>query len=291
MGNVCGCVRGQKEECSIDPAKAPLSHEKHSRGRKYFQRKKRKKSTTSADAALMKQSWDETPKGTLLPKANEGTDRNRASLGSPGSQSMPAADKEEGTNILADTTSNPSCHFAEVKIPSPPTCHSPRGSFKGSKGLSGAATENDSSIPLVKDKKWLTQFQARDMLCRGKRGVQFKRASSLSALENVLRDWHIENGMVGKKFRSLTDIFDHCTLLMREGTDIFFQGISQSHPEQFVLDEANVQGKTVLAYCGLPFPVSQEEIFGNSFSTDNKVITEYSDYLLSSLHRLSCILS
>lgn len=43
MGNVCGCVRGPKEECYIDPKKAPLTPDsKHSKGRRYFQRKKRK---------------------------------------------------------------------------------------------------------------------------------------------------------------------------------------------------------------------------------------------------------
>lgn len=43
MGNVFGCVRGPKEECRVDPKKAPLRPEsKELRGRRYFQRKKRK---------------------------------------------------------------------------------------------------------------------------------------------------------------------------------------------------------------------------------------------------------
>lgn len=43
MGNICGCVRGPKEECYADPKKAPLSCEsKEHKGRRYFQRKKRK---------------------------------------------------------------------------------------------------------------------------------------------------------------------------------------------------------------------------------------------------------
>lgn len=45
MGNVCGCVRAEKEEQCLDPAKAPLSPAKHSPGRRYFRRKRRKKST------------------------------------------------------------------------------------------------------------------------------------------------------------------------------------------------------------------------------------------------------
>lgn len=43
MGNICGCVRGPKEECYVDPKKAPLNPEsKQLKGRRYFQRKKRK---------------------------------------------------------------------------------------------------------------------------------------------------------------------------------------------------------------------------------------------------------
>lgn len=43
MGNICGCVRGPKEECYVDPKKAPLNPgSKELKGRRYFQRKKRK---------------------------------------------------------------------------------------------------------------------------------------------------------------------------------------------------------------------------------------------------------
>lgn len=39
MGNVCGCVRAEKEEQYLDPAKTPLRPEKYSAGRgKYFRR-------------------------------------------------------------------------------------------------------------------------------------------------------------------------------------------------------------------------------------------------------------
>lgn len=43
MGNVFGCVRVPKEECSVDPKKAPLRPDsKELKGRRYFQRKKKK---------------------------------------------------------------------------------------------------------------------------------------------------------------------------------------------------------------------------------------------------------
>lgn len=45
MGNVCGCVRGHKDERYVDPSKAPLSPtSKELRGRRYFQRRKSRKS-------------------------------------------------------------------------------------------------------------------------------------------------------------------------------------------------------------------------------------------------------
>lgn len=43
MGNVCGCVKAEKEEQYLDPAKTPWSPEKYSPGRKYFRRKPIKK--------------------------------------------------------------------------------------------------------------------------------------------------------------------------------------------------------------------------------------------------------
>lgn len=43
MGNLCGCVRGPKEEGYVDPKQAPLKPaSKELKGRRYFQRKKRK---------------------------------------------------------------------------------------------------------------------------------------------------------------------------------------------------------------------------------------------------------
>nr|XP_010585251.1 dystonin isoform X4 [Loxodonta africana] len=43
MGNVCGCVRAEKEEQYLDPAKTPLRPEEYSPGRKYLRRKPIKK--------------------------------------------------------------------------------------------------------------------------------------------------------------------------------------------------------------------------------------------------------
>uniref|UniRef100_A0A8C1Z4T9 Dystonin n=1 Tax=Cyprinus carpio TaxID=7962 RepID=A0A8C1Z4T9_CYPCA len=45
MGNMCGCVRGSKDEGYVDPTKAPISPaQKELSGRRYFQRSKKRKS-------------------------------------------------------------------------------------------------------------------------------------------------------------------------------------------------------------------------------------------------------
>ncbi|XP_056116142.1 dystonin isoform X4 [Rhinichthys klamathensis goyatoka] len=45
MGNMCGCVRDSREECYVDPTKAPISPApKQLSGRRYFQRRKKRKS-------------------------------------------------------------------------------------------------------------------------------------------------------------------------------------------------------------------------------------------------------
>lgn len=45
MGNICGCIRADKEEQCLDPSKAPLSPVIQSSGRKFFRRKSRRKQT------------------------------------------------------------------------------------------------------------------------------------------------------------------------------------------------------------------------------------------------------
>ncbi|XP_032503697.1 dystonin isoform X6 [Phocoena sinus] len=51
MGNVCGCVRAEKEEQYLDPAKTPLSLEKYSAGRrKYFRRGPTKKTVGDTES-------------------------------------------------------------------------------------------------------------------------------------------------------------------------------------------------------------------------------------------------
>lgn len=59
MGNICGCVRGPKEECYVDPKKAPLKLDsKELKGRRYFQRKKRRSDFQVEETPSIPQSDD-----------------------------------------------------------------------------------------------------------------------------------------------------------------------------------------------------------------------------------------
>lgn len=59
MGNICGCVRGPKEECYVDPKKAPLKPDsKELKGRRYFQRKKRRSDFHVEETLSVPQSED-----------------------------------------------------------------------------------------------------------------------------------------------------------------------------------------------------------------------------------------
>ncbi|XP_078128912.1 dystonin isoform X5 [Sander vitreus] len=77
MGNICGCVRGPKEECYVDPKKAPLSLEsKERKGRRYFQRKKRKSEDFQPAGSLRSPGSEATEAICSSAEAQDGPDGN-----------------------------------------------------------------------------------------------------------------------------------------------------------------------------------------------------------------------
>lgn len=88
MGNICGCVRGPKEECYVDPKKAPLNLDtKERKGRHYFQRKKRK-------------SGDFQPAGSLRSTGSEAI-TSGVIRDSTGLQDGPDGSKGENQELVA----------------------------------------------------------------------------------------------------------------------------------------------------------------------------------------------
>uniref|UniRef100_A0A3B4WAC8 Dystonin n=1 Tax=Seriola lalandi dorsalis TaxID=1841481 RepID=A0A3B4WAC8_SERLL len=70
MGNICGCVRGPKEECYVDPKKAPLNPEsKEQKGRRYFQRKKRKSGEFQPAGSLRSRGSEAIASGDICDSA------------------------------------------------------------------------------------------------------------------------------------------------------------------------------------------------------------------------------
>lgn len=90
MGNICGCVRGPKEECYVDPKKAPFNAEsKELKGRRYFQRKKRKSEDFQRAGSLKSPGNEDFTSGATCGSAElqDGPDRstegNQAELDKP----------------------------------------------------------------------------------------------------------------------------------------------------------------------------------------------------------------
>ncbi|XP_010386240.2 dystonin isoform X12 [Rhinopithecus roxellana] len=71
MGNVCGCVRAEKEEQYVDPAKTPLNPEKYSPGRKYFRRKPIKKTGGDKESVEANNENEDKKKSSSQPSKEQ----------------------------------------------------------------------------------------------------------------------------------------------------------------------------------------------------------------------------
>lgn len=67
MGNVCGCVRAEKEEQYLDPAKTPLSPDRRSPGRKYFRGQPTWKAVGNPASVQCKRKDEDTKSNVQLP--------------------------------------------------------------------------------------------------------------------------------------------------------------------------------------------------------------------------------
>lgn len=77
MGNVCGCVRVPKEECYVNPKKAPLNPEATDlKGRRYFQRKKRKSESSHCNGSIKEGGKEEFTSATCGGERQVGIDES-----------------------------------------------------------------------------------------------------------------------------------------------------------------------------------------------------------------------
>lgn len=146
MGNVFGCVRGPKEECYVDPKKAPLGSElKDRKGRRYFQRKRRKSDISRRVEAL----------------GSPGCEAVASEVGSlendPGGTEEPHAGMEVGTHSSSqESLSRSVCVGAEPGSLLRHSCHQPHkrltqeiSSDSDRSGYTVTKTHNISTTPRV----------------------------------------------------------------------------------------------------------------------------------------------
>lgn len=188
MGNVCGCVRAEKEEQYLDPAKTPLSPEKYSPGRKYFRRKPIKKIVGDTESAEPNNE-------------NEGKKRNNIQL----SEEQPALSsrglvREEsvtpnltlGDGIQQGKTEVVVDRVKQKLLPSAASSWSYHVSVspakdseqrvKGSE-LDERITEKDSSPYCAERKKHSDDVNTREITFQRKTEVfSFRKAASLSSI-------------------------------------------------------------------------------------------------------------
>lgn len=213
MGNVCGCVRAEKEEQCLDPAKAPLNPPKHSPGRRYFRRKTRKKSTEErTDSEQNKEKEEKSHHERQSSEDREILSKGMA-LGDSFPQRMPA-----DSNILPVSTEI-SVDFVQAEA-------LPNEESSNSFHEDGFHGDNQSDAKSDEIETWLNEQDKRstEKVCEQKRkylyngntreltfqenvhSLSFEKAASLNfAIFHSGRE-HEETGLSEFSFRITEDI-------------------------------------------------------------------------------------
>uniref|UniRef100_A0A8C3KW09 Dystonin n=1 Tax=Chrysolophus pictus TaxID=9089 RepID=A0A8C3KW09_CHRPC len=202
MGNVCGCVRAEKEEQCLDPAKAPLSPAKHSPGRKYFRRKSRKKSA------------DERP-DSLPAKENEEKSRYEVGIsedikvlpkGMELACSFPQSVTVDGNTLPRSTDLSADLVKAEV-LPSETNSDSRcQDSFPGDKQRLTESAETEawlneqdkrsSEKSYTWKRKYSDEYSTRELAFQKRaNGLCYGKAASLDSAIHLLGKQHKEAGL------------------------------------------------------------------------------------------------
>ncbi|XP_034965645.2 dystonin isoform X28 [Zootoca vivipara] len=180
MGNVCGCVRADKEEQCLDPARAPLSPAKHSPGRNYFRRKSRRK-----------QAEDEREPEKI--KENEGGIQFKATH--PGElaihESVIRKALLDRTDLIVSTDVNPD--LVKAKLVSGASCDSSSGDGACAKGRRASKSEEKERLLTEdleecpkkhKDKKSSHNGIQGELTFQKNRGVNLEKESGSNCVLN-----------------------------------------------------------------------------------------------------------
>ncbi|XP_071892446.1 dystonin isoform X29 [Anas platyrhynchos] len=213
MGNVCGCVRAEKEEQYLDPAKAPLSPAKHSPGRKYFRRKSRKKSVDGRpDSVPTKENEEESQYEVGI---SENTEILPKGMGL--ADSFPQRLTADGSALPVSTDLSAELIKAEV-LPRETNSDSPcRGSFHGHNQRLTKSDETEawlnegdkrsSEERCARKRKYSACDNKRELAFQRKAsGLCYKRAASLNSAIHLLGRQHEETGFNKTSHRTVEDV-------------------------------------------------------------------------------------
>lgn len=188
MGNVCGCVRAEKEEQYVDPAKTPLSPEKYSPGRKYFRRKPIKKIVDDTEPV------EANNENEGRKRSNIQLSREQPALLSRGlvreESVTPDPTLEDGlpqkkAEVVADSAEQKLLPSAASSRSYPVNISPAKDSEIKVSELDERISEKDSTPYCAKRKKHVNDVNTREITFQSKADVySFRKAASLSSIQN-----------------------------------------------------------------------------------------------------------
>lgn len=187
MGNVCGCVRAEKEEQYLDPAKTPLSPEKYSPRRKYFRRKAIK--TIVGNSVVESNQDNEDKKTSSIPLSREQPAvllRRPVREGSAAPNLTPEGGiQQEGTEDVVDDIKQkllPSAESSQSYHADTSPAEDSETEVKVS-DLGERIPEKDSTPCCAKRKEHLDDVNRREITFQRKTDVfSLRKAASLSSI-------------------------------------------------------------------------------------------------------------
>nr|XP_037843109.1 dystonin isoform X14 [Chlorocebus sabaeus] len=192
MGNVCGCVRAEKEEQYVDPAKTPLNPEKYSPGRKYFRRKPIKKTGGDKESVKANNENEDKKKSSSQPSKEQPVPLSRG-LVQQESVTLHSAlgdgIQQKKTEVVADSVKQkllPSAVSSWSNHVNTSPAEDSETEVKVSE-LDERISEKDSTPYCAKRKKHLDDVNTSEITFQEKTDVfSFRKAASLSSVPSSI---------------------------------------------------------------------------------------------------------
>ncbi|KAL4681004.1 hypothetical protein H8957_007066 [Semnopithecus entellus] len=212
MGNVCGCVRAEKEEQYVDPAKTPLNPEKYSPGRKYFRRKPIKKTGGDKESVEANNENEDKKKSSSQPSKEQPAPLSRG-LVQQESVTLHSAlgdgIQQKKTEVVADSVKQKLLQSAVSSwsdhVNTSPAADS-ETEVKVSE-LDERISEKDSTPYCAKRKKHLDDVNTSEVTFQEKTDVfSFRKAASLSSVPSSIERSLKKSGFAEDPSKSYSSI-------------------------------------------------------------------------------------